>query len=302
MDIIAQNTHVHREKYRDKEIRMKKPKEPTNINKITKEIQEHMPNFETVDDCIRENKIRISTLCKVSRQLMPPDKGVKYHHLAKKFGNCTPESPCGSMACSLCQHTRRLKFMQKWLPYIKVHQDEYVAVTLIFYVDMLPNNLLLGWKYDPMKERLRKAISRIGFGGPVIGGFEMDYHHYTHKPEVNHWMPHFHLLVPNESEKIEQLRQYMLRDKNLHARDGRKNRPLKVCLIDNPVQALSYCISGMWMEHVWFRNENGEVKKRQKPGRIRNERVFAKSLVKLDRMSDGQLTFGVNVQAMRKKI
>ena len=56
------------------------------------------------------------------------------------------------------------------------------------------------------------------------------------------------------------------------------------------------------MEHVWFRNEKMEVKKRQKSGRIRNERVFAKSLVMLDRMSDGQLTFGVNVQAIRKKI
>jgi len=56
------------------------------------------------------------------------------------------------------------------------------------------------------------------------------------------------------------------------------------------------------MEHVWFRNEEKEVKKRRNPIRISDERIFAKSLVKLDRMSDGQLTFGVNVQAMRKKI
>lgn len=268
------------------------------LEKLARNIRKGMAGFETIDEMLAENVIRVKVLRKVGSQC-----GNKlYLQLAHKIEGCTPESPCGSMACSLCQRTRRLKFMQKWLVYIKEHQDEYVAITVVSYVDMLPNKKLLGWKYDAMKERMRKAISRIGFSGPVIGGFEMDYHNYTHDPDVSHWMPHYHLLVPNEPEKIEQLRQYMLRDKNLHARDGRKNRPLKVGRIDDPVQALSYCISGMWMEHVWFRNEKGVMKKRRKPGRIRNERVFAKSLVKLDRMSDGQLTFGVNVQAMRKKI
>ncbi|HDH7788065.1 TPA: hypothetical protein PJH86_002879 [Raoultella ornithinolytica] len=281
---------------------MKKPQDSDEIKKIVKEIKKSMPKFESVDDCLLENKVRADFLYKVGMKLGSSDKGVKYLSLAHKIERCTPESPCGSTACSLCQRTRRLKFMQKWLPYIKEHQDEYKTATLIFYVEKLPNNKLFGWDFDALKERVRKAISRIGFSGPVIGGFEMDYHNYTHDPDVSHWMPHFHLLVPNEPEKIEQLRQYMLRDKNLHARDGRKNRPLKVGGIDDPVQALSYCISGMWMEHVWFRNEKDVVKKCRKPVRIRDERVFAKSLVKLDRMSDGQLTFGVNVQALRKKI
>jgi hypothetical protein len=261
-----------------------------------------MPKFENIVDCLRENKIRVDTLYKVGRKLKPPNKGIKYILLARKIEKCMQESPCGSMACSLCQRTRRLNFMQKWLPYIKEHQDEYVAITLISYVDMLPNNKLFRWYFDAMKERFRKAISRIGFNRAVIGGFEMDYHNYTHAPRKSRWMPHFHLLVPNEPEKIERLHQYMLRDKNLHARDGRKNRPFRKDNIDDPFRALSYCISGMWMEHVWFRNENGEVKKRQKSGRIRNERVFAKSLVKLDRISDALLTFRINVQKLRGKI
>lgn len=268
------------------------------LEKLALTIRKVMAGFETIDKTLAENAIRVQVLRKVGGLC----GNRHYLQLAEKLENCNPVEPCGSMACSLCQRTRRLKFMQKWLPYIKKHQDEYVAVTVVSYVDMLPNKKLFGWKYDALKERVRKAISRIGFSGPVTGGFEMDYHNYTHDPDVSHWMPHFHLLVPNEPEKIEQLRQYMLRDKNLHARDGRKNRPLKVVRVDDPVQALSYCISGMWMEHVWFRNEKDVVKKRRKPGRIRDERVFAKSLVKLDRMSDGQLTFGVNVQVLRKKI
>lgn len=286
----------------------RKRRRPTELNNrdglgsLAKDINKDMPKFESIDDCLRENKIRTKFLYEIGMGLKPENKYRKYLKLVKKLEGCTPEHPCKSMACSLCQRTRRLLFMQKWLPYIKDHQDEYVAVTLISYMDMFPDKELLGWDFDAMKERYRKAISRIGFSGPVIGGFEMDYHNYTHEPELSCWMPHFHLLVPNEPEKLKQLHQYMLRDKNLHARDGRKNRPCRKDIIDDPVRAVSYCISGMWMEHVWFRNEEEDVKKRRKSGRIRDEHIFAKSLVKLDRMSDGQLTFGVNVQAMRKKI
>lgn len=286
----------------------KKRRRPKELNKrgdlesLAKDINKDMPKFESIDDSLLENKIRAKFLYDISLGLKPENKYRKYLRLAKKLDNCTPEYPCESMACSLCQRTRRLLFMQKWLAYIKEHQDMYVAVTLISYVDMFPDKELLGRDFDAMKERYRKAISRIGFSGPVIGGFEMDYHNYTHDPELSCWMPHFHLLVPNEPEKLKQLHQYMLRDKNLHARDGRKNRPCRKDIIDDPVRAVSYCISGMWMEHVWFRNEEDKVKKRRKSGRIRDERVFAKSLVKLDCMSDGQLTFGVNVQAIRKKI
>lgn len=272
------------------------------LENLAKDIKKVMPAFECVEDCIIENKIRSKFLYEIGVNFKSIKKVGKYLSLAKEIENCTPEYSCGSMACSLCQRTRRLLFMRKWLQYIKDHQDMYVAVTLISYVDIFPDKELLGWDFDAMKERYRKAISRIGFSGPVIGGFEMDYHNYTHDPELSCWMPHFHLLVPNEPEKLKQLHQYMLRDKNLHARDGRKNRPCRKDIIDDPIRAVSYCISGMWMEHAWFRNEEDKVKKRRKSGRIRDERIFAKSLVKLDRMSDGQLTFGVNVQAIRKKI
>ncbi|MCW1829248.1 hypothetical protein OLZ31_20630 [Enterobacter asburiae] len=272
------------------------------INRVVKEIKVNMPDFESVSDCILENKTRMNIIQRVGMGFRHENKSVKYLSLARKLGECTQEHSCGSMACSLCQRMRRILFMNRWLSYIKEHQDEYLAVTLISYMDMLPNNKLFRWDFNAMKERYRKAISRIMFSRPVIGGFEMDYHNYIHEPELSCWMPHFHLLVPNEPEKIEQLHQYMKRDKNIHARKGRKNRPFRKDVINDPVRALSYCISGMWMEHVWFRNEKMDVKKRQKPGRIRNERVFAKSLVKLDRMSYGQLTFGVNVQAIRKKI
>lgn len=264
-------------------------------------VRRRMPGFETEADCLEENKIRVEILLSTGEALKTQFGGELYRNLANQLRKCTPRSLCGSMACSLCQRARRLEFIEKWLPFIEEFQDEYVAITLISYMDMLPNKELLRWKFDAMKERYRKQIERIGFSMPVIGGFEMDYHYYAHDPESSHWMPHFHLLVPNEPDKIRKLRQYVLRDKNLHARNGRKNRPFRMDKISDPLRALSYCITGLWMQYTWFQNQKGDVKKSRKACRIRDNRICAKSLVKLDRMSNTQLTFVVNVHKSCKR-
>lgn len=262
------------------------------LEKLAKTISKAMPEFETIHQTLTENAIRVKAL----RKFGNPRSKTERLQLANKLENCNPEETCGSMACSLCQRYRRLKFMQKWLPYIEEHQDEYKAVTLISYADMFSNSTLLAWDLGMLKQRLLKAIQRIGFSAPVIGGFEMDYHNYTHEPERSHWMPHFHMLIPHEPEKLEMLRQYMLREKNLHMRPGRRSRPMKDDFIASSVHALSYCVTGIWQEYTWFMNAESELKKTKNGTRIRNLSVFAKSLVKLDRMSDALLTFRVNVQ------
>lgn len=269
------------------------------LEALASDIQKAMPGFELISDCLAENTKRAAILYAQGRKFK---KGKKYLLLAQKIEACCPECPCGSMACSLCQRTRRLRVMHKWLPFIESHQGAYVAVTLVFYEEMHSSARMFGWDFPSLREKVRKAVSRMGFSGPVIGGFEMDYHWYVHAPELSHWMPHFHLLVPNEPVKLRKLHEYMLRDRNLHARDEKKNRPFRKDCIDDPIRALSYCVSGIWMQHTWFRNEKGELKKRQKGHRIRSQRVFAKSLVKLNRLSDGLLTFGVNVQGIQRKI
>lgn len=260
--------------------------------KLAKQIRKLMPEFETIEDTYKENVLRIDAL-----QIVGVSQSRKAClELVKTLQNCWPDKPCGSMACSFCQRTRRLIHMQKDMAYLQQHQDDYVMVTLILYADRLPNSDLLGWDYNKHKQRLVKAIQRIGFSAPVVGGFEMDYHSYSHAPEQSHWMPHYHLMMPNEPGKLEQLRQYMLREKNLFARKGKVNRPMRVDKINDLIRQFSYCISGMWMEYSWFLNDKGELKKGKNPYRIRNKTVFAKSLVKLDRLSDGMLTFRVNVQ------
>lgn len=250
-----------------------------------------MIDIETENLIEAENKKRINILNRVNEKGLDKSVGI----LIRKMGHCSIYNPCKSMACARCQNLRRLKYLATWLPYFKNNQD-YKLVTLIFYQDTMSNKELRSWTPDLLKQRLRKVLSRIGFCGPITGGFDMDYHLYTHAPEESHWMPHFHLLVPDESEKMEKLRTYMLREKNLHARKGRKNRPIRVDDIDDIFPVLSYCVKGFWQEIPWFINENGKLKKAKCKRRIKNNRIFVKSLLALDRLNESQLNFGVNVQ------
>lgn len=262
------------------------------LEKVAKAIRDVMTDFETVDDALNENVKRVKALRKFGMRKAQEE----CVHVANKLENCSPEEPCGSMACSLCQCYRRLRFMQKWWPYIKEHQEDYVAVTLVFYADKHSASELSDWEYSKFKQRVLKVMQRIGFKSPIIGGFEMDYHNFTHDKKQSHWLPHLHLLMPNEPEKLEMLRQYMLSKKNLLAREGKRNRPMRIDVITNVERQMSYCITGIWMEYPWFLNADNKLKKSRDPRRIKSAGVYAKSLAKLDRLSDGMLTFAVNVQ------
>ena len=262
------------------------------LEKVAKAIWEVMPDFETVDVALNENVKRAFTLYKFGMR----KANEECIHVANKLESCSPEEPCGSMACSLCQRNRRLRFVQKWGPFIKTHQEDYVAVTLVFYADKHSASELSDWEYSKFKQRVLKVMQGIGFKSPIIGGFEMDYHNFTHDKKQSHWLPHLHLLMPNEPEKLEMLRQYMLRKKNLLAREGKRNRPMRIDVITNVERQMSYCITGIWMEYPWFLNADNKLKKSKNPRRIKSAGVYAKSLVKLDRLSDGMLTFAVNVQ------
>ncbi|MEQ9903303.1 hypothetical protein [Pectobacterium aroidearum] len=262
------------------------------LEKLAKTIREVMPDFETIDDTLSENVQRTVALFKVGIR----QDNDEYVKLADMLEECAPEEPCKSMACSLCQRSRRLRFMRKWMPYIKEHQEDYVAVTLVFYADMLSTSELLNWDYNRLKQRLLKVIQRIGFKAPIIGGFEMDYHNYTHDKKKSYWLPHFHLLMPNEREKLQKLREYMLRKKNIQAREGKRNRPMRIDVIKDVERQMSYCITGIWMEYPWFLNADNKLKKSKYPRRVKCASTYAKSLMKLESLSDGMLTFAVNVQ------
>lgn len=260
-----------------------------NLAHVARQIRKVMPKFETLAQANAENRIRITTLRRVGHKLDKPDCLA----LADRLEGCVNGHPCGSMACFRCSRQRRLRLVDKWLSFFQANPD-YVMVTLVFYEEMFPNSCLLGWDQNRLKQRLRKQLERIEFEGPIVGGFEMDYHRHSQQPDESYWMPHFHLLLPNDPAKLKKLRSYMLRGKNLYKRKGKKNRPMREDQLVDAVQALTYCIKRIWWEIPRFVNAEGEPKKRQKC-RL-TDPVLAKSLVKMDRLTDSQLTFTMNVQ------
>lgn len=252
-----------------------------------------MINIETQKQIEKENRIRINYLRGIKKKNRKQNESVE--RLINNLENCTIYKPCKSMACAQCQYIRRLRYLAKWLPYFD-GDIEHKMVTLIFYQEMMSTKDLKKWTPDLLRQRLRKELSRIGFNGTITGGFDMDYHQYTHAPKESHWMPHFHLLIPNEPEKLEKLRTYMLKDNNLYARKARTNRPMRIDDINEIFPVLSYCVKGFWQEIPWFINENGKLKKAKCKRRIKNKRIFVKSLLALDRLSESQLNFNMNVQ------
>ena len=213
---------------------MKNKKTIFDKKEISKEIIKHIPDFETQGDVENENRERI----KIIKSVYKENNKQRYISLAKQLEECMDDDPCKSMACAKCQRKRRLIFLKKWLPFL-LENEGYKMVTLIIYKDMTPSRKLLKMDIDSIRQSLDITIRRIGFEKPVIGGFDMDYHNYIHDSKGSHWMPHFHLLVPNEPEKLEKLRSYMLRPQNLYVRKGRKNRPIRIDDIDNVASALS---------------------------------------------------------------
>ncbi|MCS2161569.1 hypothetical protein MUU47_10645 [Scandinavium sp. H11S7] len=250
-----------------------------------------MFNLETIEQAQSENVHRV----KIMRKKYESKPVPKIKKLITVIEDCSVDTPCKSMACAKCQRQRRQKYIEKWLPYFENHTG-YKFVTLIFYQDMISNNELTHWSPDNLIQRLGKALKRMGFCDPVIGGFEMDYHRYTHNIKESYWLPHFHLLVPDEPDNLEKLRNYMLRDKNLHARKGRRNRPIRIDDIDEIAKVLSYCVKGFWQEIPWFINDKGLLKKVKNKKRITNKTVFVKSLLLLDQLKESHLNFSVNVQ------
>lgn len=234
-----------------------------------------------------ENKIRLNILKKVSLKFSCN----KYHVLLEKIKNCEKEHPCNSLACSMCINGFQQKIINELF---NVLGGDYVFVTLIYYRDKIPVNKLSSFKLYKFKDKLRKKLKAIGFTNPILGSFEIDLHLYTNK-EKSYYLPHFHLLMPNEKEKLNELRDYMKSNSNLQGRLGIKNRPMLVKKINDLEGVIRYITKFTWCEIAFFSNKEGKIKHSSKR-RISNSRMFADSLVKLDTLKLSDLIFKLNFQ------
>ncbi|MEQ4714262.1 hypothetical protein ABN057_18315 [Providencia alcalifaciens] len=233
----------------------------------------------------KENNVRI----KILESVYNKTKNKIHKNLAKKIYNCEENDPCNSLACAKCIQVKQLDIVNKYISYVS---DNYIFVTLIFYKNKIPINKLSDFNPNLLKDKLRKKLKSIGFNNFIFGSLELDLHLYE-SINSSYYQPHFHLLIPNESEKIRTLRNYMNSSKNLNYRSGIKNRPMLIKNISCIEGVINYITKIMWCEMAFFTNKEGKLKHSSKR-RISNSRMFADSLVKLDTLKFSDIFFSSN--------
>lgn len=248
-----------------------------------------LPNFETVKDVRQERELRIK---KLTRYLSK-----KSQKLMNKLKNCHPEYPCGSAACPECVRKHRLE-MTKAVMTICSNLDEWKSVTLIFYQDAINNGNFWDFDLNKLKRRLRRWLNDCGFSKMVIGGYEMDFH-----TDVKKWLPHFHLIVPNEPDSISKLRLKMKSQQNAVFRPDIINRPILVNNLKIPEKQISYHFKSIWWriesisydEAIKIGLKVSKRKRRTKKFRLK-KKEYIQSLLMLDKIGISELTFMYKVK------
>ncbi|ELK4063908.1 hypothetical protein Q6837_003541 [Escherichia coli] len=250
---------------------------------------EALPKFETVVKVRAEKCFRVKSLQKC--------QGKVYQDLFKKLKDCHPSYPCGSAACPECFRKHRLEMIGEVLRLCK-KSKKWRSITLIFYQDAFYDNQLLKWQPDTLIARLRRWLNECGFSGIVIGGFEMDYH-----IDIKKWIPHFHLIIPNDKQAIKKLRIRMKNKKNMNTRGNVINRPMLVSKLKAPLRQVSYRFKAIWwrVESIQYDDYHIQGSKERKRKRwtkkyrlLRNQ--YADSLIKLDSIGITGLTFMYKVR------
>lgn len=215
-------------------------------------ITSNFPAFETKAAMEAESEKRQYDLSKSE---------IKAHRkLGSKLYECNEDEPCGDASCPVCFREYRKQIIYDILQSIGNKKD-YCIITIIFYSDAMTDDDVTKSNVLNIKNKLYQQLYRIGFKDPIVGSIEIDFH-----TDIEKWMPHFHLLVKKDHEKIELLEKYSHRKNNLNTRDGVIDKPMKVQDLEDPIEQLSYLFKSYAKEIRSYINDEG--KRRTKPYRL----------------------------------
>ncbi len=189
--------------------------------------------IESPDDTIIETEKRITLLLKTGNE--------KHQQIALKLWSCLEEDDhdCNSLACKQCTRTKRMKVIESVLP--KVIGNNYRFVTVILYHDVLAKSELHALKPQKLKEQLYRDLKKVGITSPVYGALEVD---FNEGEQV--WLPHFHLLVDADEDKMKSLKATLKRRHNIDLWNGKTPRPVKEDPIRDAIRQVSYVYKFMW--------------------------------------------------------
>lgn len=248
------------------------------------DIRNDLPNFETIEDAKKESQIRQKALIKGG-----------YHDLAGKLADCAADYRCESPACPKCVRHNRRGFYHAATALSKQHDmANQRTVTLIYHSEALTSEELKDFNPNRLTERVRKQLTRCGFQNPVIGGLELDYHE-----DIELWIPHFHLLVTNDTEPLEILREkYLAKEKRPPSKSTHTtptSRPMMVQKLKRPPKQLSYLCKQRW-QSICAYIDSFKGKRRTDKHRLETYK-FILSLIVLDSytFSDLMILYKVRV-------
>jgi hypothetical protein len=239
------------------------------------DVESLLPNFETLEACLRENSVRIGKLSRSSNY--------KARQLAEKLLDCDEEEPCYSFACPECVRRLRLRKISQLTRFCEDYTEWKVA-TIIYYDEMVRE--LKRPDIVRLKGRLYKQLVHSGVKDIVIGFFEVDY-----QSEYQRWMPHFHLLVRCKSpysppwKRLRKVFEKHSVPLNVHVR---KRRPVLFQRLKDPLQQIAYICKFMWQRVEARYNEEGN--RLTKKYRLSNGK-FVDSLLMLDSLKLADLEF-----------
>lgn len=248
------------------------------------DIRKDLSGFETIAAVKKESQTRQASLTKGGN-----------HTLAEKLADCTKDCRCMSPACPRCVRINRRGFYHAAMTlseqYNRANQR---TVTLIYYSEAITSKQLKNFNPKQLKDRLRQQLTRCGFQNPVIGGLELDYHE-----DIDLWVPHLHLLVVDDINTLETLRNRYLAKEKCPASDstpeGYTSRPMLVQVLKNPPKQLSYLCKQRWQLIRPYEDPEKGKRRTRKLRLKKNE--FIQSLIVLNSytFSDLMFTFKVRV-------
>ncbi|WP_392552947.1 hypothetical protein RHO14_03515 [Orbus wheelerorum] len=236
-------------------------------------------NFESIR-IAKENKA--NTLKFLRKESLPYLAG--RCKLLHKLAACYPMEPCFSPVCHECRRKLRVTL----LTYLIKHLNDcnYRIVTIIDYNYLIDED----FKFFDLKKYQNNFYHRIrnaGINSQIIGCFELDYHQ-----DINAWLPHFHLIIPDDTETIGCLRT-VARNINKHSiRKGVRKRPILVQKLNDPIKQISYLFKFMPQMVISYKYQGKRYTR--KISLKGEQKVIA--LVKFDRFGFNSLIFKYGIR------
>lgn len=217
--------------------------------------------------------------------------------LAEKLQACRNDKPCGSASCAHCQRERYLEQLDISLPVMSASPG-YACVELLFSEDTANRHPWRDMTQSRQqicryKQRISRTLRRLGHDDPVIGTFSLLRHRFNGAEESTFWLPRLRLLLPDNRNLLRGLKAHMARGSRECAGTGLVI-PVRKLPSRDMARGLRLALDpGEYVIACMTDEATGTLK--TGPPELLKGRTLARSLVMMDNMGSGMLTFRCGV-------